>query len=110
MDQLTEIQRKRFQVLNHIYAKTGGDELVEICVLAAELIIERKELDKILKYLEGERLIQKRADGQLYAITHWGVFQMEVALSNPEHASQYFPPVNILNIHTTLLVFGKGSH
>jgi len=33
------------------------------------------------------------------SITHYGIVQIEGALSKPDEATEYFPPVNIINIH-----------
>ncbi|MCK4348668.1 MAG: hypothetical protein KAW47_08635 [Thermoplasmatales archaeon] len=64
-----------------------------------ELGFDRAETDRISQYLVGEYLMEYAAQGGIIAITHQGVIEVEDALSNPEEPTQYFPPVNIINIH-----------
>jgi hypothetical protein len=112
MSQLNEIKRKRFQALNYIYEKTGGNEykLFETRQLA-DLGLTGPEIENILQYLEGENLIKDEAQGEIVTITHWGVVQVEKALSNPEKPTQYFPPVNIITIHSMVnSQIQQGTH
>jgi len=67
--------------------------------LGDELGFDEKETDRISQYLVGEYLMEYAAMGGIIAITHQGVIEVEDALSHPEEPTQYFPPVNIINIH-----------
>ena len=97
---IDELKRKRFQFLHRLYEKSGGNEreMVDEFEFGDELGFDRTETEKITQYLEGEDLIKYEARRAI-VITHQGIIEVEAALSHPEEPSQYFPPVNIINIH-----------
>jgi len=101
MYKLAETKRKRFQFLNHMYEITGGSsrKFVNMFELGTELGFEQKEVSNIVQYLKGEHLVEHKTLGGGIAITHYGVKEVEEALSNPESSTTYFPPVNIIQIH-----------
>lgn len=101
MNTIDELRKKRFQFLHRLYEKTEGNEheMINMWDLGKELGFEKAETDRISQYLVGEYLMEYAAMGGIIAITHQGVIEVENAISHPEEATQYFPPVNIINIH-----------
>ena len=66
--------------------------------LGKELGFSEKETVRIADYLKGEELIKHRASGGMISITHHGVIQVEEALSKPDQSTEYFPPINLIQI------------
>jgi hypothetical protein len=98
-----EEQRKaRFQFLNRLYEATGGDEYsyVDMFELGKEIGLDGQETQRVFQYLSHEGLLAARALGGAIGITHFGVVNVEQALSQPSKPTQYFPPVNIINIQS----------
>lgn len=98
---IEELRKKRFQYLNLLYGKTGGDKfnLVNMWDLGNELGFSKEETKTITQYLKGEGLMEYATIGGGIGITHYGVKEVEDARSHPEQPTHYFPPVNIINIH-----------
>ena len=98
---IEELRKRRFQFLNLLYEKTNGDRYTRVSMwdLGNELGYEKNETQSITQYLEGEGLMEYAAIGGVIAITHLGITEVEEALSHPEQPTNYFPPVNIINIH-----------
>ena len=98
---IKESGKMSFQFLNLLYEKTGGDKFgCEIMWdIGSELGFERSVIQSITQHLESEGLIEYVTFGGEIAITHYGVKEVEKAISRPETATHYFPPVNIINIH-----------
>ncbi len=101
MPSIEKLRKMRFQFLNLLYEKTGGDKFNRVIMwdLGTELGYQRDETQSITQYLEGESLIEYATLGSGIAITHYGVREVEEAISHPEEPTDYFPPVNIINIH-----------
>ena len=101
MNSIDELRKKRFQFLHRLYEKTEGNEreMINMWDLGNELGFGRAETDKISQYLVGEYLMEYAAMGGIITITHQGIIEVENAISHPEEPTQYFPPVNIINIH-----------
>jgi hypothetical protein len=102
-DPLATKKANRFRFMNALYEKTNGDqhEFVDMWEVGASLGLSREETERVVQYLAGEHLLEEVAMGGLIAITHYGVVQVEQALSQPERSTQYFPPVvNIVHIGT----------
>ena len=92
-------QRKRFTYLRALYDSTGPTELatVERKKFGVSLGFSRDEIDRIEQYLEGDGLLVHRTLRHV-SITHAGIVQIERALTRPDQATEYFPPVvNIIN-------------
>jgi hypothetical protein len=101
-DKLNELREKRFRILNRLYEVSSGNQFVHVNVwdLGKEIGISHEDTNVITQYLEGEGLLEGVAMGGGIAITHYGVKQVEEALSAPTRPTRYFPPVlNIINIH-----------
>jgi hypothetical protein len=100
MPNIEELRKNRFQYLNCLYEESGGNEHNHLnCFdLGEELGFSRDEVITITQYLAGEGLMEHVTLGGGIAITHFGVKEVEEALSHPERESHYFPPVNIIQI------------
>lgn len=100
MKDLNEKKANRFRFLNHVYEATGGDETpsVNMWEVGNELGFAEDETQRIVDYLVGEGLIDYRAMGGEIELKHYGIVQVEKALSNPEEATEYFPPINIIQV------------
>ncbi|OAA84678.1 hypothetical protein [Clostridium ljungdahlii] len=104
MDKLTDIKSKRFKFMEILYEATDGNQhaFVNMSEIGKELGFNRKETDLITQYLEGEGLIKFVALGGEISITHYGVTQVEEALSEPDKPTEYFPPINIINVQNMI--------
>jgi hypothetical protein len=80
--------------------------------IGTELGLSRDETDNVVDYLVGEGLATHRAIGGAIAMTHGGVLEVERALTKPEAATKYFPPViNIMNIRSMVgSQIQQGTH
>jgi hypothetical protein len=98
-DELEAIKRKRFEYLLLLYKTTQGsyDTLVHTWELGSEVGLTRDETGRIVDYLRREGLIRTLTFDKV-AITHQGVVQIEHALSQPDKPTDYFPPVNIVQV------------
>lgn len=104
MDKLEEKRKRRFIYLNALYEKTDGDTLKHISMfdLGRGIGFSDEETQKVVNYLIGENLLEI-VDFQGIAISHYGVVNVEEALSSPEEETHYFPPVvNVMNVHTMI--------
>lgn len=101
MDKVIEMKSRRFKFLKMIYELTGGSEstFVSMWDMGVELCFSRNDTELIVQYLVGEHLVKHVAIGGRISITHLGIIQVETALQEPDKATQYFPPANIINIH-----------
>lgn len=100
-DKIMENKVKRFKFLKLLYEVTDGNQscFVNMWEVGQELGYDRKDIDLICQYLKGEELIEYKTLGGGISITHWGVMQIEEAVSEPEKKTQYFPSVvNIINV------------
>jgi len=100
-----DIQRERedrFRFLEKLWEKTEGNELAgfNMWELGGELGLDYPTVDRIFRYLMGEGLIKGMDLGGNVSVTHRGVMEVERALSAPDEPTQYFPPVNVIQIQT----------
>lgn len=103
MNKVNENKIKRFKFLKLLYEKTNGSEsyFINMWDIGKELGFNQSDVSLICEYLEGENLIQFVALGGGISITHWGIIQVEQAISEPENPTTYFPPViNIINVQS----------
>jgi DNA-binding transcriptional regulator YhcF (GntR family) len=116
MKTLDEKKKERFLFLKQIYEQKTkpGLQLFELNKIAVEAGIDLKDAYLIAEYLEGENLIEI-LDGNsiIITITHKGMVEVERAISKPEKATDYFPPVvNILNVqqmHNSQIMQGSNE-
>ena len=99
-DSIQEIRRKRFLFLQKLYEVTGANELesVNLYDLGVELGFEHGEADRIDDYLRAEGLIEATGLGGTIGITHRGIVEVEAAMTKPDEATEYFPPVNFIHV------------
>ena len=97
---LAEVKRKRFDFLRLMYESTQGDqhEIVSLSNIAQELNLEEREAYRIAQYLDGEHLIGFITMGGGLGITHYGVVEMERALSEPDKPTEHFLPINVIHV------------
>lgn len=97
---IEEIRSKRFQFLLTCYELSGGSELVifNMDKVGKELGFEPTLTHVITEYLVGERLIKYAALGGAISITHWGIVEVEQALSNPDEPTDHFPALNLIYV------------
>ena len=114
MDRLTEKKANRFRFLNALYEATDGatNAIVEMWDLGESIELDREATSGVVDYLSGEHLLEHRALGGGIGITHYGVVEVEHALSEPEKPTQYFPPVvNITHVHSMVnSQIQQGTH
>jgi hypothetical protein len=109
MESIEEKKRQRFEFLRHLYEMTGGDteEIVDIYEVGKKIELDGNATSSLVRYLIGEGLAQWATSRDLIGsgrsdirITHRGIVEIEKALSHPEQATEYFPPVNIIYANT----------
>jgi hypothetical protein len=91
----------RFRFLKLLYEQSAGNEYkwLNMWELGKELGLDSETTQRIEQYLSGERLLVAQAIGGAIGITHFGIVEMEQALSNPNQPTQHFPAVvNIIQI------------
>jgi hypothetical protein len=98
-NKIRETQRRRFQFLLKLFELSNGNELFDINAfeLGDQLGFPQDETNRIFDYLLGENLIQHVASTHI-AITHYGIKEIEIALTKPDEPTTYFPPVNIVHV------------
>ncbi|HDS1200496.1 MULTISPECIES: hypothetical protein [Shewanella] len=99
---MVDINRKkelRYLFLHKLYELTNGSELKRIAKedVAKHFDVTPQETRDIWKYLKGEYLAEPV--NMAVSITHDGVVEIERAVTEPDKPTQYFPPVNIINVH-----------
>jgi hypothetical protein len=100
MSTIEELRKKRFNFLRLFYDKSGGDRFsgFDMWEIGDELGFARDETERITDYLVGENLLEHQGVGAI-SLTHFGIREVEEALSHPERPTHHFPAVNIINIH-----------
>jgi hypothetical protein len=102
---LEELRAQRFAYLRAVYDASEGNEraMVPMREIGETLGFDYRLSDKIVTYLDGEGLLKWAAFG-LVSLTHWGLKEVEEALSSPEDPTEHFPPYiitqNYINIGT----------
>lgn len=114
MDALTEKRANRFRFLNALYDKTNGSThgIISMWEVGEGLDLDHDSTSGVVDYLNGENLLEHRTLGGGISITHYGVVEVENALSEPDKATQYFPPVvNIMHIQSMVnSQIQQGTH
>ncbi len=97
---IERLKADRFFFLKTLWEASGGDIMAwfNIDDIGKELGFSEDYTMKIFNYLSSEGLIEPHALGGIIGITHYGIKEIEKALSRPENPTKYFPPVNIINI------------
>lgn len=99
MIDITRKKELRYLFLQRLYELTNGSELKRIPKddVAKDFKVSPQETCDIWQYLKGEHLADPV--NMNVSITHAGVVEIERALSEPDKPTQYFPPVNIINVN-----------
>lgn len=98
---IKEKKTLRFQFLKTIYDKTEeGYTRLDGEDIGRELNIKKDEASKIIQYLIDENLLEGMGSGLGVVITHYGILEVEEALSHPDKPTEHFPPINIISIGT----------
>ncbi len=104
-DHLKKKQKIRFDFLKKLYELSDGDtnKYVNPAVIAQGIGIDDvDELRIVVNYLENEHLIEaiKLHWGPASVrLTHYGLQEVEDAVSQPDKPTEHFPPVNILYVN-----------
>lgn len=103
MNELDILNQKRFSFIKKLYEKTNANTINEANMneIGKELSLSKDEIDTVTNYLEGEGLLEYSSMGGGISITHYGIKEVEHALSAPQTPTDHFPAmVNITNIET----------
>jgi len=97
---IEETKKKRFQFLHRLYELADGDEhsFFDPSQIGQEIGFDEELTYKIVQYLEGEGLVRTVDLGGDIVISHFGVREIEEALTNPDSPTPHFPPVNVISI------------
>lgn len=115
-----EIQKKRFSVLNAIYDLAEQDEKQPINTydIKNKTKIEGEELYKILKFLVNQGLIKKISSlesmygiggSAIVSIQHKGLCEVEHAIGKPNEQTENFP-AHIYNYTYTIVKGNNSGH
>ena len=102
---LEELRAQRFAYLRAVYDAADGNEraMVPMREIGESLGFDYSQSDTIVTYLDGEGLLKWAAFG-LVSLTHWGLKEVEEALSRPDEPTEHFPAYviaqNYINIGT----------
>jgi hypothetical protein len=102
---IEEKRAQRLKFMRLLYEATRGDtfKTLNMQVLGDELQLSQTETGTLVDYLVNERLVEWAAFGGFIRIAHWGVVEVEEALSTPTRATQHFPPaVNVIHVQTMI--------
>ena len=99
VDQINAVKRKRFDFLKVVYEKSGGSEYQYLNALeiGQSIGLDQAAVNNVLQYLSGERLANAGM-GMTVNITHYGIVEMERALTEPDKPTEHFLPVNIVAV------------
>jgi hypothetical protein len=98
-DKLTVRVATRLRVLRAVYDLVDGrsDAACSPEEIGERANVDRGEVEATLVYLQGEGLVDHRAEDYV-EITHAGVVEYEAALSAPSRGTEHFPPSVIFNV------------
>ena len=108
-------RKNRFRFLHRLWDVSGGDEhnWHSMWAIGEDLGLDKTATLRILQYLGGENLAVMRTLNGMTGITHYGIQEVEQALSRPSQPSHYFPPVNFISIgtmsHSTIQQASSGA-
>ena len=103
------MRAQRFAFLKALYDESEGSTraLVPMDVISEQLGFDRQHSAKLADYFADEDLLRYAAVGPMLEITHWGVKEVEEALSAPEEPTEHFPPIVVAQNY---LQVGTMSH
>lgn len=93
---LEERQAHRLQYLRAVYEASDGvaGRFIKFTDIGEELGFDKKHSDEIADYLASEGLLNWAAMGVI-ELTHWGLKEVEQALSSPDQPTEHFPALVI---------------
>ena len=105
--QIRDTQANRLAYLVFVYEKwqqvrSGNIQSLPATVVHEHLGMSRDEGSRIEHYLNDKGLIKFMSMGPSIAITDYGVDYVEQALAEPDWATEYFPPINVLHIEKVI--------
>jgi hypothetical protein len=97
---ISKKKQDRFKFLNRIYEVSDGRTgyMINGETIGKEFGFDRGYSTAIYYYLNDEGLTEPMGSGIYLSLTHYGIKQIEEALSEPNEPTEYFPPMNIINI------------
>jgi hypothetical protein len=100
MTTIEEKRAQRFRFMQAVYEQTQGDRFrtTQVGVIAHLVGLDEKEADDTAQYLVDEGMLGWAAFQGVLEITHRGVVEVELALSEPAQPTQHFPPINFIHI------------
>lgn len=105
-NEIDEIRAQRFAFLLAVYRLADGDtqEYVQWDPIAEELGFDNRRALKIVAYLREEHLVEEPMMGNVVLLTHWGLKEIEAALTEPDEPTAHFLPYaltqNIIQIES----------
>lgn len=101
-EKIEELKKQRSQFIHKLYEFVDGSEsrIVRLETIGNELGFNRDKSFQIGEYLKGENLLKFVTMGGGVQLTHFGVQEVEEAISNPDQPTEHFLPVNVINIGT----------
>jgi hypothetical protein len=99
---LQEKKEKRLLFMHRLYEVSDGSTLhdVDSTELGKELGWSDQVTQNVVEYLADEGLLAFPAAGDLVAITHARVVEVETALEAPQQGTEHFPPAaNVMVIN-----------
>ena len=102
MIDIQQAKKDRYRFLYRLYELTGGNRLVfpNMWKIGEELSFEREYTRNIMDYLVQEMLAEYKHGGGGIAITHFGRKEVEEAIQEPDHPTEHFLPINIIQINS----------
>jgi len=104
INEIKELQRKRFEFLKRLYELSKGDIYFEgsMFIIGQELDLDEQSTIKVTDYLSGEGLLKYTASGGHIGITHRGIKEVEKALSHPDRKTEHSPPIKVIQVGTMI--------
>lgn len=92
-------KQDRFHFLKAVYDAVDGGQnsIIDGAIIGQNLKFDRSYTKNIFDYLQEERLIEGMGAGFHLSITHYGIIEVEQALSEPERPTNHFLPLNQYN-------------
>jgi hypothetical protein len=96
-NEIDEIRAQRFAFLHAAYKAAGGDtqQFMNTDPIAEELGFDSGLVTKFVSYLREEHLLDEPVMGHVVQLTHWGLKEVEEALSAPDEPTEHFLPFSV---------------
>jgi hypothetical protein len=93
---LEQLRAQRFAFLRAVYdasEASAGNHIFQMRDIGAELGYDDALTEKLVQYLVDEGLLDWAGMGGFIELTHWGLKEVEQAISAPEEPTEHFPPI-----------------